>query len=114
LKKCKSPGSNQNPAELIQAAGERLRSEIHKLINYIWNKEELPQQWQEPIIVPIYKGSKTDHNNYLSMPLLSTSQKGNQYPSPKVKCILRPHYWVSSMWDSTNQISYSELLGFWT
>jgi hypothetical protein len=39
LKKCKSPSSDQIPAGLIQAGGEILRSEIHKLINFIWNKE---------------------------------------------------------------------------
>jgi hypothetical protein len=31
LKRCKSPGSNQIPAELIQAGGEILCSKIHKL-----------------------------------------------------------------------------------
>jgi hypothetical protein len=40
LKKCKSPCSDQIPAELIQAGGEILWSEIHILINSIWNKEE--------------------------------------------------------------------------
>jgi hypothetical protein len=35
------------PAELIQAEGETLQSKIHKLINIIWNKEELPDQWKE-------------------------------------------------------------------
>jgi hypothetical protein len=39
LKKYKSPGSDQIPAELIQAGGEILLSEIHKLINSVWNKE---------------------------------------------------------------------------
>jgi hypothetical protein len=42
LKKYKSPGSDQVPAKLIQAGGETLVSVIHKLINSIWNKEELP------------------------------------------------------------------------
>jgi len=36
-----------------------LRSEIHKLINYIWNKEEVPQQWKESIIQISYR---TGHN----------------------------------------------------
>jgi hypothetical protein len=45
LKKYKSPGSDQIPAELIQAGGEMVLSTIHKLINSIWNKEELPNQW---------------------------------------------------------------------
>jgi hypothetical protein len=39
LKKCKSPGSDQIPAELIQAGGKILLSAIHKLINSVWNKE---------------------------------------------------------------------------
>jgi hypothetical protein len=45
LKKYKSPGSDQIPAELIQAGGQMLLSAIHKTINYIWNKENLPDQW---------------------------------------------------------------------
>jgi hypothetical protein len=65
LKKYKSPGSDQIPAELIQAGGEILLSVIHKLINYVWNKEQLPDQWKESIIVPVHKnGDKTDRNNY--------------------------------------------------
>jgi hypothetical protein len=68
----KSPGSDQIPAELIQAGGEILRSKIHKLINSIWNKEELPDQWKESIIVPVHKKSdKTDCSNYFGISLLS-------------------------------------------
>jgi hypothetical protein len=53
LKNYKSAGSDQIPVELIQAGGETLQSEINKLINSIWNKEEVPDQWKESIIVPI-------------------------------------------------------------
>jgi hypothetical protein len=42
----------------------------------VWNKEELPQQWKESIIVPIYKkGYKTDCNNYRGISLLSAAYK---------------------------------------
>jgi hypothetical protein len=34
-----SPGFDQIPAEVIQAGAETWRSEIHKLIKFIWNKE---------------------------------------------------------------------------
>jgi hypothetical protein len=65
LKMYKLPGIHQIPAELFQAGGERLFSVINKLINSIWNKEELPEQCKEPIIVPIYrKGDKTDCSNH--------------------------------------------------
>jgi hypothetical protein len=55
LARYKSPGSNQIPGELIKARGEILRSVIHKPINSMWNKEELPDQWKRSVIVPIYK-----------------------------------------------------------
>jgi len=65
LDKYKSPGIDQIPAELIQAGGNTLYSEIHKLINSIWNKEELQQQWKESITVHIYKaGDATDSDSY--------------------------------------------------
>jgi hypothetical protein len=54
------PGTDHIPAEIIQAGSKTLRSEIYKLINYIWNKEKLPQQWEESIIAPLYKRNKTD------------------------------------------------------
>jgi sorting nexin-29 len=39
-------------------------------------KEELPDQWKESIIVPVYmKGDKIDCNNYRGISLLSTSNK---------------------------------------
>jgi hypothetical protein len=50
LKRYKSTGIDHIPAEMIQAGGNILRSEIHKLINSIFNKEELPQQWKESTI----------------------------------------------------------------
>jgi hypothetical protein len=55
LKRHKSPGIDQTPAELIKAGSRIIRSEIHKLIISVWIKEELPEQWKESIIVPIYK-----------------------------------------------------------
>jgi hypothetical protein len=76
LKNYKSLGTDEISAEPIQAGGEILLSAIHKLINYIWNKEQLPDQWEESIIVPIHKkGDKTDCNNYRGISLLSTSYK---------------------------------------
>jgi hypothetical protein len=43
LKRHKPPGIDQIPAELIKAGGRTFHFEIHKLINSIWNKEELPE-----------------------------------------------------------------------
>jgi hypothetical protein len=44
------------------------------LINYIWNKEELLEQYKESVIVPICKkGDKRDCSDYRGMSLSSTT-----------------------------------------
>jgi hypothetical protein len=76
LKSHKSPGIDQIPAEVIKAGGRAIFSEIHKLTNSIWNKEELPEVWKEPITVPVHKkGDKRGCNNYTGISLLSTTYK---------------------------------------
>jgi hypothetical protein len=73
LKRYKSPGSDEIPAEVIQAGGEILYSKISKQINSIWNKEELPDQWKESIIVPVHKKrDKSDSIYYRRISLNST------------------------------------------
>jgi hypothetical protein len=47
MKNYKSPGSDQILAHLIQEGGGTFWSEIYKLINSIWSKEELPHQQKE-------------------------------------------------------------------
>jgi len=76
LKRHKSPGFDQIPAELIKSGGGTIHYVIHKLINSIWNKAELPEQWKELIIVPMYKkGCKTDCSNYRGVSILSSRNK---------------------------------------
>jgi hypothetical protein len=76
LKVHKSPGTDQIPAELIKAGSRTIHSEIHKPTNSVWNKKELPEEWKEPIIVPIYKkGEKTDCTDCRGISRLSTTHK---------------------------------------
>jgi len=61
---------------MIKAGGRKIRSENHKLINSNWNKEEMPEEWKESIIVPTYnKCNKIDCSNYRDISLLSTTYK---------------------------------------
>jgi hypothetical protein len=72
LKRYKSPYGDQIPAKPIQARG----SKIHKIINSIWNKEDVPDQWKEFIILPVHeKGDKTESSNCRGLSLLSVSYK---------------------------------------
>jgi hypothetical protein len=60
VKRHKSLGIDQIMAEINQAGANALCYEINKP-NFIWNEEELPQQWKALIMAPIYKkGDKND------------------------------------------------------
>jgi hypothetical protein len=60
----------------LGGGGGILHSEIHKLIKLIWNKEELPHERKESVVIPIHKkADKSECSNYWSIPLLPTSTK---------------------------------------
>jgi len=76
LKRHISPGMDQMTAELIKAGGRTIYPEIHKFINSVWNKEELPEEWKELISACIYKkGDKRDFSSYKGISLLSNMYK---------------------------------------
>ena len=76
LQRHKSPGIDQFPTELIMAGGRTICCEIHKLIYFVSNKEELQEEWKESIIVPIcQEGDKADCSNYGGISLLPTTYK---------------------------------------
>ena len=75
LKSHRSPGIDHIPAEMYKARGRTIHSHIHELINSIWNKEGLPEEWKS-ITVPIYKkGDKTDCSNYKGISLSPAAHK---------------------------------------
>jgi hypothetical protein len=91
LKRYKSSGTDWIPTELIKAGGETLCSDTHKFICSIWNKEELPQQWKESIVVPIHKkGNNTDCNKISkNLSLINCLQKFINHSSGQVNSVCR-------------------------
>jgi hypothetical protein len=76
VRRYKSLGIDQIPAELPQAGGNTLRSEIHIFFNSIWNKEELLQKWKDSIIILIYEeGDEIVCSNYTRIMLLPITYK---------------------------------------
>jgi hypothetical protein len=104
----RSPGIDQIPAKLMKVWSRTICSEIHKLINSVWNKEEMLKEWKELIIGPIHKESdKTYCNNYRGTSVLPNYiQNFIQHPAVKVNPICRGCYWGSSENTMEQCISY--------
>jgi len=76
LKSRISPAVDQILGELIRARGRTFRYEVHKLINSIWNEEELSEDLKESVIVPICrKYDKQVCSNYRGISLVSNTYK---------------------------------------
>ena len=74
--KLKGLKSQQN---WLRQGGRTICSGIHKLFTSIWNKGELPEDWRELIIVPIYKkGDKTVCIIYRGITLFLTMYRKNR------------------------------------
>jgi len=76
LKENKAPGTDCIPAELIKYGGYILKHRMYKLVLLIWNKEQLPTEWLQGIICPIYKkGDQAICSNYRPITLLNMACK---------------------------------------
>lgn len=70
LKNNKAPGGSNVVAELFKNNGETLKNEIWKMINLIWDKEILPEEWNLSILCPVFKkGDVLDAKNYKKISL---------------------------------------------
>ena len=76
LKRGKSPGCDDIPAELIQAGGEASVRVYHKLCTKIWNSSSWPKEWKRSLFIPIpKKGNLKLCTNYRTIALISHASK---------------------------------------
>ena len=76
LKPRKAAGEDGIIAEALAWGGEKLWEEVTKLIQDIWEKEEVPEEWGGGLLVPIFKaGNKADADNYRGIALLNITGK---------------------------------------
>ncbi|XP_065076956.1 uncharacterized protein LOC135700391 [Ochlerotatus camptorhynchus] len=65
LKNNKSAGKDGIGAELIKMGPDKLATCPHRLTVRIWDTEQLPEEWKEGVICPMYKkGDKQECENY--------------------------------------------------
>ena len=76
LKKGKSAGANNIPAELVQAGGEAMISALLTICNKIWQTGEWPTPWTQSLIITLpKKGNLQLCQNYRTISLISHPSK---------------------------------------
>lgn len=72
----KASGPDGIPAEILKQGGPKLCCHIHNLLCKIWDKEEIPAELRDALIVTIFKkGDEADCGSYRGISLLSTTGK---------------------------------------
>jgi hypothetical protein len=99
LKRCKSPGIDQIPAELIKAGGGTIRSDVHKLlIRFEIRKNCLRSGRSRSFYLFIRRATKQTVVIIQIYQFCNYIQNFIQHPTDKVSSICTGNYWVSSMW----------------
>ena len=76
LKKGKSAGIDNIPAELVQAGGESMIDTLTKICNKIWQTGEWPTPWTQSLIITLpKKGNLQLCQNYRTISLISHPSK---------------------------------------
>ena len=72
----KSSGPDGIKAELMKINETKLNKALHDIICTIWTQEQMPTEWEEGSVCPIYKkGDKLECCNYRGITLLNTAYK---------------------------------------
>ena len=76
LKKGKSAGVGNIPAELVQAGGEDVITVLTTICNKIWQTGEWPTQWTQSLVITLpKKGNLQQCKNYRTISLVSHPSK---------------------------------------
>ena len=76
LKKGKSAGADNIPAELVQAGGEAMITALTNICNKIWQTGEWPTPWTQSLIITLpKKGNLQQCQNYRTISLISHPSK---------------------------------------
>ena len=76
MKKGKSTGVNNIPAELVQAGGEDVITALTTNCNKIWQTGEWPTPWTQSLVITLpKKGNPQQCQNYRTISLISHPSK---------------------------------------
>ena len=73
MKNDKAAGLDRIIAEIMKEGGARLRQAVFEMCSEAWRLEQVPKDWMQGVIFPLYKeGDSRDPLNYRGITLLST------------------------------------------
>ena len=76
LRRGKASGTDGIPNEFMMKGGAGVVEVVWKLVQKVWREEEIPDEWAEGLVVPLYKGDDPQKvNNYRGITLLNTVGK---------------------------------------
>ena len=76
LKKGKSAGVDNIPAELVQAGGENVITALTTICNRIWQMGEWPTPWTQSLVITLpKKDNLQQYQNYRTLNLISHPSK---------------------------------------
>ena len=76
MKKGKSAGVDNIPAELVQAGGEDVITTLTTICNKIWQTGEWPKPWTQSLVITLpKKGNPQQFQNYRTISLISHPSK---------------------------------------
>jgi hypothetical protein len=102
LKNGKAAGKDGLPAELLKAGSERLYDAIHRIILRIWEDEEMPEDWLNGLICPIYKkGNRLDCSNYRGITAEHSIQGALPYSVLQIEAVDGGVCWRIPSWFSS-------------
>ena len=111
LKKGKSVGVNNIPAELVQAGGEDVITTLMTICNMIWQTREWPTPWTQSLVITLpKKGNLQQCQNYQTISLISHPGKVmlkiilNRLKPQAEKTIVKEQAGFRAGWSTTEQI----------
>ena len=76
LKNNKAPGADSMISEFLKYGGSEVRNKLLKIMNMIFEKGEVPNDFRKTLIKPLYKkGDKSECRNYRGISLVSVGSK---------------------------------------
>jgi exonuclease III len=76
LKNGKAAGPSGMVGEMIKAGGEVMVERLVNLFGKVWKEEDIPEDWEGGIVIPLYKkGDRMDLNNYRGITLTEVASK---------------------------------------